>query len=228
MDKEKFDRIMKLHKEWLDSCGRSGERADLIKADLSKMDLRGIDLSGAYLCCANLESCNLRDAKLKDADLKAANLHNANLTYANMERAKLNHANLTNANLTSTILKCAEVIGADLTDTVLDETILTNADLGNTNLTSATIYGSIVLAGSKMPDKIVQVGPIGSFKNYITYYTNRDIIRCDCWAVEDGGSLEEFKKKVDKIYPKGSNDPDDLKYRKQYMAVIAMFESLKQ
>lgn len=63
MDKEELNKILELHKNWLNNefpC----KRADLRGADLSCADLSGADLSGA----------DLRHADLSGADLNGADL----------------------------------------------------------------------------------------------------------------------------------------------------------
>jgi len=64
MDAKELDRLMKLHREWLESGGKNGERANL----------EGAYLKGAYLKGANLEGAHLEGANLEGANLKWANL----------------------------------------------------------------------------------------------------------------------------------------------------------
>ena len=64
MIRSKLDEILSLHKEWLETFGKKGAKANLRDADLRYADLRGANLSGA-----NLSYANLRDANLEGADL---------------------------------------------------------------------------------------------------------------------------------------------------------------
>ena len=71
--------ILKSHKDWLESEGRSGELADLRNADLwcanlKGADLKGVDLQGADLQDANLQGADLTDANLKGVDLRGAKI----------------------------------------------------------------------------------------------------------------------------------------------------------
>lgn len=77
------------------------------------------------------------------------------------------------------------------------------------------------MRGADMPERIVQVGPLGSRKDYTIYWVDHDVVQCGCWNNYKGGSLEEFKKRIDEVYPDG-------KYRDEYIAAIAMFEALKE
>lgn len=64
MIRSKLDEILSLHKEWLETFGKKGAKANLRGADLE-----GADLSGANLRDANLRGANLRGADLRGADL---------------------------------------------------------------------------------------------------------------------------------------------------------------
>ena len=67
MDASDLKAILESHKQWLDSDGEVGERADLLDADL-----RG----------ANLYEADLRGANLREADLCGADLRGAYLDYS--------------------------------------------------------------------------------------------------------------------------------------------------
>ncbi len=80
--------VLALHKEYLESNGSKGSRANLSGADLS-----GADLSGANLSGANLSRANLSGADLSGADLSGANLYVSYfwqyLVNANSKRMKI-------------------------------------------------------------------------------------------------------------------------------------------
>ena len=81
MNKEKLDKILKDHKDWL-SNENKGRRADLQEANL-----RGADLHWANLRGANLRGADLQEANLRGADLRGADLHWANLRGADLQEA---------------------------------------------------------------------------------------------------------------------------------------------
>ena len=81
------------------------------------------------------------------------------------------------------------------------------------------------LRGADLSEKIIQVGPIGSRKDYTIYWIDRDVMQCGCWNDYEGGSLEEFKQRVDETYP--AENKKTLQYRNEYLAAIAMFERLR-
>jgi uncharacterized protein YjbI with pentapeptide repeats len=212
MDQERLKEILESHGKWLrDKGGRMADLrradlsganlygADLRRADLSGADLRRADLSGANLRRADLSGANLRRADLREADLSEADLHGANILDADLRMADLHGANLFNADL-----RGADLHGADLRDT----------DIHGANLHRAN-----------MSERVVQVGPIGSRRDYTIFWVDRNLVQCGCWNDYEGGSLDEFKKRVNETYP--AENEDTLQFRNEYLAAIAMFERLR-
>lgn len=148
-------------------------------------------------------------ADLHGADLRGAILYGANLCRANLYRADLRQANLCGANL-----RGVDMEGTDLRGANMEGADLYEADLHGANM-----------KGIHLSEKIIQVGPIGSRRDYTIYWVDRDIVQCGCWNDYDGGSLDEFKKRVNKTYPE--ENEDTLQYRNEYLAAIAMFERLR-
>ncbi len=134
---KKLKRILKSHKDWVNSKGKRGYRADLVETILIGVDLRGADLRGADLREANLSWINLTDTDLRGADLRNADLsdtevrgvdlNEVNLSDAHLRGADLREANLTKAVLTGADLREADLRGAELSDSVLRGTNLNDA-----------------------------------------------------------------------------------------------------
>ena len=103
------------------------------------------------------------------------------------------------------------------------------ADLRKANLYGAGLYGADLrgadLRGAELSEKFIQVGPIGCRRDYTIFWVDRNLVQCGCWNDYEGGSLEEFKQRVDKTYP--AENEDTLQYRNEYLAAIAMFERLR-
>jgi uncharacterized protein YjbI with pentapeptide repeats len=98
------------HKQWLETDGAQGERADLSGRSLAGVDLQGADLRQADLSNANLEGATLADAKLNQADLRQTMLLDADLSNADLTDAHgLAFYNLAAADLTGAILPSAIV-----------------------------------------------------------------------------------------------------------------------
>ena len=104
----------------------------------------------------------------------------------------------------------ANLRGADLCDADLRDADLRRADL----------------RGADLPAIILQVGPIGSRKDYVVYNASNDNIRCGCWNDYKGGTLEEFEARVEEVYP--SENKDTLKFRNEYLAVIGYFKTVRE
>jgi uncharacterized protein YjbI with pentapeptide repeats len=103
------------HKEWLDSRGALGKKANL----------RAAKLEGVELISANLRYADLQDANLKAADLLLADLRDACMVRANLQDSCLVGANLEGANLEGASLESAmglvarQLAGANLRDASL-------------------------------------------------------------------------------------------------------------
>ena len=123
------------------------------------------------------------------------------------------------ADLSGAYLSRADLSGADLSRADLRGADLSGADLSGAYLSGADLSGAD-LSGADLPSKIIQVGPIGSRKSYTIYRIDEDIVQCGCWNNYKGGSLDEFKQRIDTVYPDGM-------YRQEYLAAIAMFEKMR-
>ncbi len=163
-----------------------------------KADLRETDLSGADLQNVNLRYVDLRYANLTGADLSDANLQSAVLGYANLQSANLTGADLRYVNLQS----------ADLRKAVLKNVSLQSANLQNVQ----RLW-------------LLYIGAIGSRKAETLYFADYDNIQCGCWNDYRGGSLAEFKARVDEVYP--ANDEKYFTYRAEYVSAIKMFETMR-
>jgi nucleoid DNA-binding protein len=141
--------ILSSHKRWLESEGRKGEKAVLIRAKLKRADLYGLrlsqvnfqeaDLRGADLSEADLYEANFQEANLIGAILEWASLDGANLKWADLQGADLRWANLEGTNLTGANLRFADFEGANLKGAKLCE-----ADLYGTNLRNTDMQGAIL------------------------------------------------------------------------------------
>jgi len=110
-----FDEKLASHREWVETHGVTGQRADL----------SGAELEGADLISVNLRLADLHDANLRAADLLLADLRDACLVRADLEESCLVGANLEGANLEGASLETAmglvprQVAGANLRDALL-------------------------------------------------------------------------------------------------------------
>ena len=111
-----------------------------------------------------------------------------------------------------------------------DKTKGERADLRRADLSRADLSGADLrranLSGADLPFVILQVGPIGSRKDYVIYNASDDNIICGCWNAYKGGTLAEFEERVEGVYP--SEKKDTLKFRNEYLAVIAYFKTVRE
>ena len=128
-------------------------------------------------------------------------------------------ANLIGADLGDANLRSANLGGADLEDANLIGANLRGADLGGANL------GDAYLGGADLNKTYYQITRIGSRNATTTYCVEDDNVVCGCWNNYRGGTLEEFKKRVESVYGKDGKTPDK-KYYTQYMAAIEFFEKM--
>jgi uncharacterized protein YjbI with pentapeptide repeats len=108
------------HREWLDTKGMAGE-----KADLSDTDLEGSELIGVHLRFADLHDANLRAADLLLADLRGACLVRADLEDSCLVGANLEGANLEGASVETAMgLVPRQLAGANLRDALLPPQVM--------------------------------------------------------------------------------------------------------
>ncbi len=215
LTQEQLNKIIASHDKWLRSK-EGGVRANLSGVNLCHANLAGVNLCkadlceanlfGANLCGANLREANLSDVNLCTADLCEADLREVNLTRANLSRADLSGADLREANLRRAYLGYVNLARVDLREADLRE-----ADMHE------TIFGK----------RYYEVALIGSRKGATTYCVDDDNVLCGCWNNRKGGTLAEFKQRVENVYGKNGKTPN-AKYYGQYMAAIDFFEDMKK
>ena len=132
------------HKEWLDSHGATGGKADLQNVQFEDRELIGVNLRYADLQGANLKSADLLLADLRDACLVRANLQESCLVGVNLEGANLEGAALESAmGLLPRQLAGANLHEASLPGTILEFNAL--AEFQQTSKTAARLFGATLL-----------------------------------------------------------------------------------
>lgn len=145
------------------------------------------------------------------ADLSGANLRGADLRDADLSDAYLRDANLRGADL-----RGANLRGANLRDAYLSGAYLSGANLSDANL-----------RGADLDKTYYQVVRIGSRRGTTTYCVDDDNVLCGCWNNYKGGTLEEFKTRVESVYGREGNNPNE-QYYDEYMAAITFFAAMKE
>jgi len=140
-----LEEVLRKHREWITSGGKSGTQANLIGANLRGANLSGADSSDAHLSAADLRDAQLRHANLIGADLVGADLSDAHLSPSNLRGAHLIGATLN---------------GADLSDAHLSEARLDRALFEPRSLPElrgiATAQNLELLTYAETPDALVR------------------------------------------------------------------------
>ena len=100
------------------------------------------------------------------------------------------------------------------------------ADLSGADLRSADLSGAD-LRGANLDKTYYQVVRIGSRRGTTTYCVDDDNVLCGCWNNYKGGTLEEFKTRVESVYGREGNNPNE-QYYDEYMAAITFFAAMKE
>lgn len=140
------------------------------------------------------------------------------------ERADLRNADLRNAGLSGADLCGADLNGADLSGANLNGANLCEADLSGADLSGADLNGAN-LSGADLGKTYYQIVRIGRRNATTTYCVEDDNVVCGCWNDYKGGTLAEFKKRVESIYSENGKTPNE-KYYTQYTAAIEFFEQM--
>ena len=167
------------------------------------------------------ERANLRSADLSSADLSGADLRSADLSSADLSSADLSGADLRSANLRSADLSGADLRGADLRSADLRSADLYSADLSSADLSGAD------LRSADLDKTYYQVVRVGSRRGITTYCVDDDNVLCGCWNGYKGGTLDEFKTRVESVYGREGNNPNE-QYYDEYMAAITFFAAMKE
>jgi uncharacterized protein YjbI with pentapeptide repeats len=154
-----FEETLANHKEWLDSHGELGKKADLRKAKLEGTELIGVGLRYADLQDANLKAADLLLADLRDASLVRANLQETCLVGANMEGANLEGASLE----TAMGMLPRQLAGANLHEASLPAQILEFNALPTFS------------AGSKTVGRLFATLMVVSFLSFVMIWKTKDI-----------------------------------------------------
>ena len=207
---------------WKGEFDDLGSLAKNLGEAVKRAIVSGADLSGTKLSGADLSNADLSGTKLSGADLSNANLWRANLSNANLWRANLSNANLWRANLSGTKLSDADLSDADLSNANLSNadlsgTNLSNADLSNANLWRATLSDAD-LRDAKLA-RVLQVGPLGSRRAYLTIWCMADGARRYSTGCQAQISEDDFVGRVKAVH--GNSE-----HGVAYMAAVAFAKAV--
>lgn len=190
---------MRLHKMWLESNGKEGERA--IFTNLTGEDLSGMDLSGCSFA-KNISSCNFTGADLRLADfndciIKNTCFDNANLEMTSFVRVDFEAVSFNNATLDYAYLylskikygdfNCVTFVRSDLSGIKAEQvdfsgsrfigTDMTNSNIKESNLEAADFTGSD-MSGAKIESCRIVLGIFSNTRVVGTEFLNSDMVSC--------------------------------------------------
>ena len=163
-----------------------------------------------HSCKDNSISKTITEALLSNADLSGANLACADLRGADLSNADLRCADLACANLRGANLRCADLSNADLS----------NADLRCANLACADLSNVVLADGSRVVNEssVIQLGPIGSRRAYLTVYITDKGLRFDT-GCQRQITREVFECRLAQEH--GENE-----FAKEYRAALVFLDAL--
>lgn len=160
-----LEELLRLHREFIESCGAAGTALDLSGFDLRSEGaltgacltmmtaqnavFYGLDLSHAALQAARCTATDFRDCRFDGADMRGIVLSGAMLNGASMQGANLHELVINDTRRMQSDLSGANLRHADLRGVDLHGVLLAGADLSFANLTGADLTG-VDLAGVKM------------------------------------------------------------------------------
>ncbi len=144
--RSELKQILAQHKKWLETGGKDGEQANLMKADLSWYSYANKDLV--------FYEADLKKAYLSDANFQGTYLMRANLQGAYLWRTDLSGALLVEANLKGAHLYLADFNGADLLGAILRAADLSNANFTGAKSLLAEQLAGLDLTGATLPADI--------------------------------------------------------------------------
>ena len=126
------------------------------------------------------------------------------------------------ANLSGADLIKADLSGANLFEANLSGADLVGANLSRADLSRADLFGANLVGANLGDQHIVQVGPLGSRRAYLTYRWGKDHQRAGVDVLSTGcfsGSLSQFAQAVERTH--GDNE-----HGRAYRAVITFLRTL--
>lgn len=227
MTQEEFDKICKKHNPpWPYGVENNGKVAVFKDVSLRNVNIIGRHLDRAkffnvvfphYVADSSFQSARFEDCLLKThfecCNLFSVVFHKVNLcgssftSYTRLDESKFEGSNLSKVLFLSSSL--AEVEIADDCD-------MQKVRFYNCNLSAIDIG-----------EPVYCMGPIGKSKfELISFFAKRNFVQFGHWNNGDGGTLEEFKKYIEKIYPR--KNKEYRKYREQCLSAISFFKRMRK
>jgi uncharacterized protein YjbI with pentapeptide repeats len=212
-DRAELNRILDLHREWVSSRHKTGQRADLrgsklVGADLRRAELSGLDLRDADLSNANMDGLTLGESSeipavpnppmmlvvspSPDPNPPASTYFDL---FAYFYKALITPAQKVNdecdwksaAHPSATDLSQARLVGAVLTNTRFTYTNLSGADLSGANLGGAQLIG-VELKNAKLRGAFLSHAFVYQGHVFAADLSGADLTSASLWGSDLNGS----------------------------------------
>ena len=130
-----LDLVLMHHRQWLESKGRLGKRAELKGIDLNGRELFGVILTRAVIQDVNFCGANLRTSNFQGASILGCRLSQAHIQWSILTGAVLEGCDVTRANLQFAEVSNATIAGVDFSGAFFHNAYLSKAVFRHTNLT---------------------------------------------------------------------------------------------
>lgn len=225
MTQEEFDEIYEKHQKWLGK-EQGGEQAIFENVSLEDINLSDLRLMKVRFSKVLFKK-PISDADLRVATFKNCIFQNVVFGHCDISIALFKGCFFQNCRFSYTNLGSANFENANLNGSKFYTCCLDNSYFDDHSDTCKIAFHNCNITGIDMPEPVYCIGPIGSRYRFTTFFAGRNIVQCGCWNGEKGGTLEEFKARIDKIYPSCS-EGEDLMFREQYLAAIEFFERMRK
>ncbi len=187
---EELETVLSEHEKWVETDGKEGEQARLIRYDLRGKDFRGHNISRVIVIDCDLEGADLNDVNLTEAKFFRTVLRNSKLGTANLQGAILFDSDMTEAFLLGANIQGAVMYGTEGIRTAFlngcnmeDVTGLRGDEFARADITGAKLPADIakwqvldvVTETSKNARKIFLAMLLGCVYSWLTIASTTDV-----------------------------------------------------
>lgn len=227
----------------IESCNlKDSEFVDCLfnKVHMKLVKFSSSNLIGCTFRDSHIELCDFKDAQLCRSTFnktkvisffRNVDMFRSYIVDSDFSNVDFNHGFLQAIVVENSIFNSCCFANVDISQSKFEKTDLSKSNFYKANMENANMVSSKIdecnfekacLSYAILPERVVQVGPIGSRRDYTIYWIDKDLVLCGCWNEHKGGTLKEFEERVHETY-KAKYDP----FRLQYEAAIAMFKLLR-
>lgn len=186
--KKEFNKVVKLHQEWLISDGKKGKRADLSGVNFSGWEMRRVNLNsailnGAVFCNCQITECSFKGATLSGSNFVQSYINDSEFNYAQLDDSCFIGSSINNVSFHYAVLNRSDFGRALVYYSSMQFAILRCANLKMADFYCVDTYGAdfhdVAFDENGRLSRLVcpEKGSFIGFKN-ATYITGRGIESC--------------------------------------------------